>query len=269
MADIIRYRAGFIGCGNMGGTLAANAADSLGGDKIGVCDTDRDRVDRLVGEYGCDDADIPTLIEKSDYVFLGLKPGALRKVMPEYADCFAGREDCVVVSMAAGVTIEEIRSICGGHGKIIRIMPNLGCRVEEGMILESTDGEADDNDLDGLEEILGYAGSFERIPEALMDAGCALSGSGPAFAYIFIEALADAGVECGLSRKTAQKLAAQTVLGAAKSVLTYGNPASLKDDVCSPGGTTIAGVHALETAGFRAAAMDAVIAAYKKAKALS
>ena len=138
MAEIIRYRAGFIGCGNMGGTLAANAADSLGGDKIGVCDTDRDRVDRLVGEYGCDDADIPTLIEKSDYVFLGLKPGALRKVMPEYADCFAGREDCVVVSMAAGVTIEEIRSICGGHGKIISIMPNLGCRVEEGMILEST-----------------------------------------------------------------------------------------------------------------------------------
>ena len=268
MAKIIRYRAGFIGCGNMGGTLAANAANSLGGDKIGVCDTDRDRLDRLVGEYGCDDADIPTLIEKSDFVFLGLKPGALRNVMPEYAECFEGRDDCVVVSMAAGVSIEEIRSICGGHKKIIRIMPNLGCRVEEGMILESTDGEADDNDLDGLEEILGYAGSFERIPESLMDAGCALSGSGPAFAYIFVEAMADAGVECGLPRATALKLASQTLLGAAKSALVFGNPASLKDDVCSPGGTTIAGVHALESAGFRAAVMDAVKAAYEKAKKL-
>ena len=101
-----------------------------------------------------------------------------------------------------------------------------------------------------------------------MDAGCALSGSGPAFAYIFVEAMADAGVECGLPRATALKLASQTLLGAAKSALVYGNPAGLKDDVCSPGGTTIAGVHALEDAGFRAAVMDAVKAAYEKAKKL-
>ena len=268
MARIIRYRAGFIGCGNMGGTLAANAAQAVGGEKICVCDADEKKVARFKAEYGCAAAEIPELIEKSDFVFLGLKPAVLRKVLPGYAGYFAARPDCTVVSMAAGVTIEEIRKACGGHKKIIRIMPNLGARVGEGMILESTDCAEAEGELDKFEKLLAGAGSFERIPESLMDAGCALSGSGPAFAYIFVEAMADAGVECGLPRATALKLASQTLLGAAKSALVYGNPAALKDDVCSPGGTTIVGVHALEDAGFRAAVMDAVKAAFEKAKKL-
>ncbi len=267
MGKVTRYDAGFIGCGNMGGTLVRNCARSVGGERLCVCDSDQDKVDRLCGEYGCDDADIGTLVELSDFVFLGLKPQVMAGAVSPFAASFAKNPDCTVVSMAAGMTVADIRSIVGDdHKKIIRIMPNLCCGVGEGMILVSTDGGAGDDEIDRLEELLGDAGRFEIIPESLMDAGCALSGSGPAFAFIFIEALADAGVSCGLSRKSAVKLAAQTVLGSARSVLDLGaDPAELKNRVTSPAGTTAEGIFALERGGFRAAAMSAVRAAFEKA----
>jgi len=257
------FIAGFIGCGNMGGTLAAACARAIGGEKVAVCDMDSAKTADFNAKFGCTVLSMQGIFEKCSYVFLGLKPQVMQKAIEPAAAWL--KPDCTVVTMAAGLSIETVRSYLGGFaGKIIRIMPNIPARVGEGMILVCAGEEVSASDIEEFKTLLSTAGRFETVPEKLIDAGSAVSGCGPAYVYLFIEALADAGVECGLPRDKAQLLAAQTVLGAAKSVLEFGNPASLKDAVCSPGGTTIAGVHALEDRGFRAAAMAAVCAAYKR-----
>ena len=146
---------------------------------------------------------------------------------------------------------------------MIRIMPNTPVALGAGMILYTLAGVEKNVETDFL-KIFEKAGVFDKIPEDKIDAASALSGCGPAFVYAFAEALADGAVECGVPRDKAGIYAAQTLLGAAEMLKEYGHPADLKDAVCSPGGTTIAGIHALEKAGFRNAAMDAVTAAYKR-----
>ena len=189
--------------------------------------------------------------------------GQLAPVLAERKDRF------VLVTMAAGLTIETIQKLAGGEYPVIRIMPNTPCAIGEGMTLYTPGpGVTREEEAAFLAGMTG-AGEFLSLPERLIDAGSAISGCGPAYVYLFIEALADGGVTCGLPRADAQKLAAQTLAGAARLVQQSGrHPGELKDAVCSPGGTTVQGVRALEERGFRAAAMNAVIAAYEKTLAL-
>ncbi|MCQ2427254.1 MAG: pyrroline-5-carboxylate reductase [Clostridia bacterium] len=264
MADK-RYVAGFIGIGNMGGTLASVCAKAVGGASVAVSNHSPEKAAAFVRDYGCAVLTNSEIAEKCDYVFLGVKPQMLPGVLTDISEGLKKNSNPTVVSMAAAVTSETIREGLGGYkGKLIRIMPNMPAKVYEGMTLCSYSDDMTDDAKAAFTAILNGAGEFEELPEKLIDAGSAVSGCGPAFVYMFIEALADAGVECGLPRAKAQKLAAQTVIGAGKSVLAFGNPGSLKDAVCSPGGTTIAGVHALEERGFRGTAMDAVVASYKR-----
>ena len=165
--------------------------------------------------------------------------------------------------MAAGLSIAAICSFAGANLPTVRIMPNTPAMLGEGMILYTT-ADVSAADKQTFLESFKAAGKFDEIPEEKIDAASALSGCGPAYVYAFAEALADGAVECGVPRDKAALYAAQTLLGAAKMLLEFGHPADLKDAVCSPGGTTIAGVHALENGGFRGATMDAVMEAYKR-----
>ena len=166
--------------------------------------------------------------------------------------------------MLAGTSIATLTELAGCKCPIIRIMPNTPASVGEGMILYDYNSAVSEEQLSEFTNAFSEAGRLDHLPEASIDAASALSGCGPAFVFLFAEALADAGVECGLKREQANLYAAQTLLGAAQMLLKHGHPADLKDAVCSPGGTTIAGMHALEKAGFRGAVMDAVNAAYEK-----
>ncbi|MBP5348993.1 MAG: pyrroline-5-carboxylate reductase, partial [Clostridia bacterium] len=171
-------------------------------------------------------------------------------------------ESTVLVSMAAGMSVAAIENAIPSK-PVIRIMPNTPCSVGRGLILYAKNALVSDDDLSAFLAGFSKAGTLVPIAEDKIDAASAVSGCGPAFAYLFVEALADAGVECGLARADAQKFAALMLEGSAKMVLETGrHPGELKDAVCSPGGTTIAGVRALEEGGFRSAAMNAVRAAY-------
>ena len=169
------------------------------------------------------------------------------------------------VFCAVDMKKDEIKALSKAK-HIIRIMPNMPVSVGEGVVLASG-YEVDEKNRDEFDSIMKCAGIVDWIDEKLIDAGCAISGCGPAFVYMFIEALADGAVSCGLPRDKAMLYAAETVLGSAKAVIESGkHPGKLKDEVCSPGGTTIAGVKALEDGAFRSNAMNAVIAAYEKTK---
>jgi pyrroline-5-carboxylate reductase len=165
--------------------------------------------------------------------------------------------------MAAGVAMADIRGMVGADYPIIRIMPNTPVAVGQGMVLYDHTENVSEEALAAFRDFMGFAGRLDPLPEKLIDAGSAVSGCGPAFACLFMEALADGGVACGLPRAKAMEYAAQMLLGTAALALESGqHPGQLKDAVCSPGGSTIAGVRALEQGGFRAAAMNAVEEAY-------
>ena len=171
----------------------------------------------------------------------------------------------VLVTMAAGTTIEKLLGLLGDEYPVIRIMPNTPASIGQGMILYTCGAGVTAAEEEGFLAAMAGAGRFLRLEERLIDVGSALSGSGPAFVDLFMEALADGAVACGLPRKQALEMAAQTLLGSAALLLESGkHPGELKDAVCSPGGTTIQGVRVLEERGFRAAVMDAVIATYEK-----
>ena len=233
---------GFIGCGNMGGALAGAAAKAVPADEILVSDRDGAKTAAFSAETGASVGSAAQVAEKCGYIFLGVKPQML----------------------AAGVKISRIKELAGADYPVIRIMPNIPAAVGEGMILYCTDGVTADETEEFL-SLMSRAGKLCQLEEKLIDAGSAVSGCGPAYAFMFIEALADGGVQCGLPRDKAILLAAQTLLGSAKTVIENGtHPGVLKDAVCSPGGTTIAGVHALEKSAFRGAAADAVLAGYER-----
>lgn len=257
------YLIGFIGCGNMGGALVRAAAKSVNGDKIAVCDYDLKKAQALAKECGANVLSANELAKNCRFIVLGVKPQNMQETVAEFASDLKTNENAVVITMAAGLSISAIRSFIGADLPVIRIMPNTPAQVGEGMILYDTQGVSSEAERAFL-DCFAKAGVLDKIPEEKIDAASALSGCGPAFVYAFAEALADGAVECGVPRDKAASYAAQTLLGAAKMLLTYGHPADLKDAVCSPGGTTIAGVHALEKAGLRNAAMDAVSAAYQR-----
>ena len=200
-----------------------------------------------------------------DVLVLAVKPHAVADVLAEIRPELGPRR--VVISIAAGVTLARLTAGLNEGVRVVRVMPNTPCLVGASATGYATSGDGSEATLVGL--LFGAVGKAFRVPEHLLDAVTGLSGSGPAYVYVMIEALADGGVKAGLPRDVAQALAAQTVMGAAKMVLETGqHPGALKDAVASPGGTTIAGLHALERAGVRAALMDAVEAATKRATEL-
>ncbi len=258
--------AGFIGCGNMGGALASAAAKSIGGKYILLSDFMKDKADALAAKLSAHSEDNKTIAENCKYIFLGVKPQVIFDTIKEIAPILRKRKDrFVVVSMAAGISIEAILKAFGVEIPVIRIMPNTPASVGKGVILYTHTPDVAEDEIAEFKEIFRLAGITDGIDEKLIDAASALSGCGPAFVYLFIEALSDGAVLCGLPRDKALLYAAETVKGAAEMVLKSGkHPAELKDNVCSPGGTTIEGVRALEEGSFRADSMGAVVKAYEK-----
>lgn len=261
---------GFIGTGNMGAALAAAAVKGVGGEHVVLTNRTHAKAVALAQNLGCTTSTNARVAEECDLIFLGVKPHLMADLLQELAPVLAARRTpYTLVSMAAGLTIARLQEMVGVNAPIIRIMPNTPAQVGDGMILYVVSPEVTEETLNDFLQGMAPAGRFDALPESLMDAGSAVSGCGPAFVYLMIEALADGGVACGLPRQKAQDYAAQTLLGAAKMVLETGkHPGALKDAVCSPGGSTIQGVRALEENGFRTAAFEAVIAAYHKTRDL-
>lgn len=261
---------GFIGTGNMGGALARAAAKALAPEALWVSDKFADKAQALAAELGCKAAAVTEVAKSCEYIFLGVKPQMMEELLQQIGPVLKERTDgFTLVSMAAGVAMADIRRMAGAECPVIRIMPNIPVSAGKGVVLYDMTENVSTEAVAVFCENMRFAGLLDQLPEKLIDAGSAVSGCSPAFASLFIEALADGGVACGLPRDKAMEYAAQTLLGTAALVLENGwHPAQLKDAVCSPGGSTIAGVRALEQGGFRAAAMNAVEAAFVRTKEL-
>lgn len=249
----------------MGGALALAAIKSVGAENVAVFDADAEKTKAFCEKNGAKSASKDEIVLNSEYIFLGVKPQMLDTLFAEIGDALKRRKTgAVIVSMAAGVSIESLRARLKTELPIIRIMPNMPVSVGEGTVLYCADG-ASAEEKQGFCELMKLSGLVDELDESKIDAASCVSGCGPAFVYMFIEALADGAVACGLPRDKAIKYAAGTLLGSAKTVLVTGeNPEKLKDAVCSPSGSTIEGVFKLEECGFRAAAASAVRAAYEK-----
>lgn len=259
---------GFLGCGNMGGALARAVRRADPAAVIILCDADKKKRDALAAEISARTAESDAMIREADYVFLGLKPQVLPVAVPALSEAIAASR-ATFISMAAGVTLATLSELLGDV-PLIRIMPNTAVEVGAGMTVYTPSPRVTANAREDFLAMMAASGRCDEIPEGMIDAACAVSGCGPAFACLFLEALADGGVFCGLPRDRALAYAAQTVEGAMRLVSETGrHPATLKDAVCSPGGSTVAGVRALEDGGLRAAAMEAVIAAYQRTRELS
>ena len=256
---------GFIGCGNMGGAIAKALAKATKDFAI----TDRSgKAIALAAEIPCGYLSTPEIAENCDRIFLGVKPHMMQGVLAPLQETLAQRKP-LLITMAAGLEIRQIQDFAGCDLPIIRIMPNTPVAVGKGVIQYCCNDLVSDDMLGDFLRDMRYCGMLDPLEEQLIDAASALSGSGPAYMYIFLEALADGAVACGIPRAKAMEYAAQTMIGAAETFLTTGqHPGALKDAVCSPGGSTIAGVRALENHGFRGAAMDCVMATYLRNKEL-
>lgn len=272
---------GCIGCGMMGGALIKAIAKKVGGDKILLSDGDVEKAKSLSLELGANFATSNAqIIENCSHIILAVKPAffssVLEQIKSSYNEKLSSNEKNlpVMISIMAGLSIEKIEQmscqagISGGLQNIVRLMPNLPATVNEGMIALCTKDNVSSEfkqEVDFVKEILSCAGKVEQVSEKLMDVVTAVSGSGPAYGFMFIEALADAAVLLGMPRNQAYIYASQTLKGAAQMVLeTSEHPAKLKDAVCSPGGTTIQAVKSLEEKGFRSAVISAVESAYNK-----
>jgi len=262
------HKIGFIGCGHMGSALARAVCDA-GMGEVWLSNRSPKKAEKLADELGCANADNEYIAEKCGLIFLGVKPQMMAEMLMPLQSIFAARQDrFILVTMAAGLTMEAVRGMAGGDWPMIRIMPNTPAAIGAGMIQMCAEGvtEAEKEDFKTL---LAKAGLIDELPEGLIDAASAVSGCGTAYMCLFLEAMADGGVACGLPREKALRYAAQTMLGMGELYLRSGaHPGALKDAVCSPGGTTIQGVRALERGGVRAACMEAVIAAYEKTQAI-
>lgn len=259
----------FVGGGHMaealiGGLLSAKLCNP---GQLWATDPLAGRLQQLKQKYGIQvGGQNREAVVWADVVVLAVKPQVLDSVLNEITSDLSAR---LVISVIAGTPISRIAAACGAQARIIRTMPNTPAMVHEGMTALTAGPGVREADLSCARQIFESVGKVVPVEERLMDAVTGLSGSGPAYVFLVIEALADGGVKMGLSRETAGLLAAQTVLGAARMVLATGqHPASLKDQVASPGGTTIAGLHRLEVGGLRATLIDAVEAATKRSQEL-
>ena len=255
-----------IGTGAMGGAIMRAVCSKFDPKNITVSNRTLEKGKAFANAVGCQFAENnKACIKDAKYIFIAVKPAFLSELFEEIKNDIPS--DSVVISMAAGVKIEKLESFA--KARYVRIMPNVPAQIAKGMTALSCNDNITSEELSDITEILETAGKVEQVPEKLMDCVTGVSGSGPAFVFMFIEAMADAAVRCGMPRKQAYTYAAQTVMGSAALVLETGkHPGELKDSVTSPAGTTIEGVAALESNGMRNAVIEAVTASYNKSVSL-
>lgn len=270
MTPALDKRVGFLGAGQMAEALARSldAKGVIPTSKMCCTDPVAARKD-LFKSFGATPFESNLEVaQHSDVIFVAVKPQYVSQVLFEIRPILT--ENHIIVSIAAGITIDKLLEAAGPEAHVVRVMPNTPCLVGETAAAMCLGGKATPEDEKIVKAMFDAVGKIYTVEEKLLAAVTGLSGSGPAYIFMVIEALADGGVKAGLNRDIAQALAAQTVLGSAKLVLETGkHPGSLKDMVTSPGGTTIAGVHELEKSGMRAAFMNAVMAATNRANELS
>ncbi|WP_425397980.1 pyrroline-5-carboxylate reductase [Aeoliella sp.] len=265
------YKYGFIGAGRMATALACGLVEAKLATPAEIVASDPSEAGRAAFAEqvaGCTVETNNTKVSTSSAtVVLAVKPQAMTAVLAGLGETAANGP--LFVSIAAGVTLEKLEAGLGGDARVVRVMPNTPCLVGRGASGYAGGSRATADDLKRVADLLEAVGIALELPEHLLDAVTGLSGSGPAFVYTMIEALSDGGVLAGLPRNVAHQLAVQTVLGAAQMVATTGqHPAELRDAVTSPGGTTIAGLEALEQGGMRAAVVAAVKAATSRSREL-
>lgn len=261
---------GWIGTGAMGGAILRGVCKTSAVKQTEVCiyDASVEKAAALAAEMSVKAyANCGEMIADCDIILIAIKPNVVSNVLDEYREDLAGK---ALISIAAGWTTEMLRSRLDPSTRVLRAMPNTPALVGEAMTAFSKSHTLTDEQIALAERIFTSIGKLAYVDEKLINAVIGVSGSGPAYVYMFIEALADGGVFAGLPRAQAMELAAQTLVGSAKMVMESGmHPGALKDMVCSPGGTTIAAVKSLEESGFRASVINAVVAAAKKAEELA
>jgi len=263
-------RVAFLGAGNMGEALIKGLTQTglVAAGSITASDPRADHLDLVAKRYGIRAVgDNATLVKSADVIILAVKPQIMGAILKEIAG--AVDDGKLLISIAAGVSTHKLREQLGKPARLIRVMPNTPALVLEGVTAVARAHGLNPGDLEAAQELFAAVGKVVVLEESAMDAVTGLSGSGPAYIAITIEALADGGVKMGLDRATAMTLAAQTVLGSARLVLDTGvHPGQLKDMVSSPGGTTIAGIAALEEGGLRRAFIQAVERATQRSREL-
>lgn len=262
---------GFIGAGNMGSAMIGgilNASLVTTGQVIASAHS-KETLDAIHSRFSIETTlSNETVAERSDILFLAVKPNKFDEVIPQIAPHV--KSSCIIISIAAGKTIAAIEKAFGKEIKLVRAMPNTPALVGEAMSALCVNAHVTEAELSEVQAIFNSFGKAEVVPESLIDAVVGVSGSSPAYVYLFIEAMADAAVADGMPRAQAYKFAAQSVYGAAKMVLETGrHPGELKDAVCSPGGTTIEAVAALERGGLRDTVITAQRACSKKSHDMS
>ena len=256
----------FIGLGNMGASLAKAVAKEVDAQDLLLVNRSPQKVQEFISQYGGTASDLEQVFQEAEVIFLGVKPYQICPLLEEYQGILAQRSNLLLVSMAAGLELEKMTDVIqNGQLGLIRIMPNTPVAIGQGVISLARSQAVTDQQIAQVKQLLAGAGALYEIEEKLMDPATAVAGCGPAFVYQMIEAMADAGVAMGLPRSQSLQMAAQTFKGAASMVLETGqHPGSLKDAVCSPGGSTIAGVNRLEQVGLRGDIIAGVEAAYKR-----
>ena len=263
-------RIGFIGAGKMATALVRGfvAAGAVDAPYVVAHDVSADAQRTFADATGARVvADNAAVLAECETIFLAVKPQAVESLLGELKSRWTPQQ--LLISIVAGTPIATLSRLTDGRCRVVRVMPNTPCLVSAGASAFAAGPTATVADAERVQQLLATVGVAVPVAESLLDAVTGLSGSGPAYAFQIIEALSDGGVRMGLPRGVATQLAAQTLFGAARMVLETGeHPAALKDAVTSPGGTTIAGLHALESGGLRAALIDAVVAATKRSQEL-
>lgn len=264
------YQLGFIGTGNMGGALVEAVCKVVDPATVLLSNRTRAKAQALANRFGCHVGTNEEVAAQCAYIFLGVKPQMMADTLAPLRETLLFRkEPFVLVSMAAGLTMEKIAGLAGGSFPIIRIMPNTPCAVGAGLTNYTANAAVSPEALERFLHYMSASGTLDPLDESLIEAATAIAGCGGAYILQIMEALADGGVACGLPRAKALLYAAKMIEGTGKLALESGlHPGVLKDQVCSPGGSTIQGVRVLEERGVRGAVMDAVIAACQRGKEL-
>ena len=262
---------GFIGTGNMGSSIIKGILSSKfeENENINIFDLDKDKVNNLVKEYGINAVNSEKELAKNcDIIVLSVKPHIIPIVLKNLSGNV--KKDTIILTIAAGISISVIENALGEDKKVVRTMPNTPAQVLSGMTAVTFNKNIENSEKEIIFKLLNSFGKSVEIEEKLMHAYTGISGSLPAYVYMFMEALADGGVLCGMPRNKAYEIVAQTVAGSAKMLLETGkHPGQLKDEVCSPAGTTIEAVRVLETGNFRGNVIEAVAACTEKSKEMA
>lgn len=269
--NIVDKKIGFIGCGNMGKAILGGlvASKLVPAENITVYNRSAKSVEAISQEFGSRGANSADEVAKeADVLIVGVKPNMMANILGEIRDAL--KPNAIIVSIAAGVTLETLEFALKDGQKVVRVMPNTPALVNAGMSSITPNKQVSEDESALIVEIFSSFGRAEVVPEYLIHSVVGVSGSAPAYVFMFIEAMADAAVLGGMPRAQAYQFAAQAVMGSAKMVLETGkHPGELKDMVCSPGGTTIEAVKVLEQKGLRAAVMDAMQSCMAKSEEMS